>query len=159
MQRIALLALVLVLGPAAARADEGFDRRKAVAAEYVALYLETTDLSALATQSMQPLLTQIAANQPELWKEKSQRLTAIAIGSFTGALGRALSSIDGEMAGVFTLAELVALRDFYSSPEGRSVMAKMPAFMQQIMPRVMQQAMSSVGDILAGLEAEGVTLK
>jgi len=56
------------------------------------------------------------------------------------------------MADMMTLAEITALRDFYATPEGRSVMAKLPQLsaaqqpgiialidgnMEQLMPKVL----------------------
>ena len=154
---IAVLAAILAISPA--RADDDFEGRRAVAAEYVALYLETADLSDMSLKAMQPLLVQIAANQPDLWREKGPTLTGIAVGAFARLLHESLSSIDAALAEAFTLQELEALRDFYSSPEGQSVMRKMPDFMRQTMPGALQQAMSGIPEVMAALEAEGVKVE
>jgi hypothetical protein len=42
------------------------------------------------------------------------------------------------MADIMTLAEITALRDFYATPEGKSVMAKLPQLTAAQQPGVMQ---------------------
>jgi hypothetical protein len=44
----------------------------------------------------------------------------------------------------FTAKELDALTAFYSSPEGKSIMTKMPVYMAQIMPYVQSTALKAV---------------
>lgn len=48
------------------------------------------------------------------------------------------------MADNFTLEEIEALTAFYSTPEGRSVMEKMPDYMTDIMPFIQKQSMASL---------------
>lgn len=48
------------------------------------------------------------------------------------------------MAKHFTVGELNALNDFYSKPEGRSVMRKMPAYMNDFMPYIQEQMIKGV---------------
>lgn len=43
------------------------------------------------------------------------------------------------MARVYTGEELVAMRDFYASPEGKSILQKQPQVMAEFMPVVMQR--------------------
>lgn len=136
--------------------SDAFEKRRAVAADYVKLYLEHADLPGVSFRVMQPMLQQIAKTQPDLWKEKKAQLTGIAVSSFAKALHDALAGLDVEMAKTFTLKELTALRDFYSSPAGRSVMTKMPGFMRKAVPAAMDKAMGKMAGIRAALEAEGV---
>lgn len=44
----------------------------------------------------------------------------------------------------FSASELRALAAFYGSPEGRSVMGKMPAYMADVMPVIQQQMTQAV---------------
>jgi len=155
---VCALAL-LAAAPAAAQSakpDANFELRRDVAGQYVALYLETTDLQEIAFQIMQPMLAQIAQAQPGLWKEKKARLTGVAVSLFAKSLHEALTGLDVEMAKAFTFDELVALRDFYSSASGRSVMKKMPGFMQEAMPAAISRAMAGMNGITEALIAEGV---
>lgn len=43
------------------------------------------------------------------------------------------------MAAKYTGEELVAMKDFYSSPEGQSIMEKQPQVMAEFMPKVMER--------------------
>ena len=56
----------------------------------------------------------------------------------------------GLMADMMTLAEITALRDFYATPEGRSVMAKLPQLVAAQQPGVM----ALVNDTMPGLMPE-----
>ncbi len=53
------------------------------------------------------------------------------------------------MAKHFTVAEIEALNSFYSKPEGRTVMSKMPAYMNDFMPYIQQQMMVGIQTIMA----------
>ncbi len=59
--------------------------------------------------------------------------------------------ISNSMCKFFTIEEIQALTKFYSSPEGKSVMKKIPQYMAELMPylqvinqRAMQKAMEEV---------------
>lgn len=53
------------------------------------------------------------------------------------------------MAKHFTVDELNALTAFYSSPEGKSVMNKMPLYMSESMPIIQREVMKGVGAVQA----------
>jgi len=46
----------------------------------------------------------------------------------------------------FTAGEIEALTDFYLSPEGRAVMAKMPAYSAELMPVIQAEVMRNFGE-------------
>ncbi len=48
----------------------------------------------------------------------------------------------------FTAAEMNALTALYSSPEGRSVMSKMPAYTADVMPAIQQEIVRAVGETM-----------
>ena len=53
----------------------------------------------------------------------------------------------------FTVKEINALMEFYGSPEGRSIMKKMPVYMKEIMPAIMgivPEAVKSVQEKMRG---------
>lgn len=52
------------------------------------------------------------------------------------------------MADNFTVAEINALTDFYSSPEGRSVMEKMPKYMSDTMPFIQQKSIEALRTVM-----------
>ena len=51
------------------------------------------------------------------------------------------------MADMFTLAEITALRDFYATPEGKSVMSKLPQLTAAQQPGMM----ALINDKMTGL--------
>jgi hypothetical protein len=153
----ALLAvLALAAGPASAQDD--LAERQAVAKEYLGLSLETMDFDAMAAQLSASLLQPVAQRQPALYLSKEKVLKGIVEQGLVESMRNAMLGVDAEMAKAFTLQELTALRDFYASPVGMSVMTKMPAFMAEAMPRIMQSSMTDLRPMQAKLRAEGVKL-
>ena len=151
-----LAVLALAAGPAIAQDD--LAARQAVAKEYLDLSNQTMDFDALAAQVAPSVLQPISQRQPALYSSKRVRLTEIVEESFAESMREAMLGLDTDMAKAFTLAELTALRDFYASPVGMSVMTKMPAFMAESMPRIMQASAQDLGSMLEQLRAEGVEL-
>jgi hypothetical protein len=55
----------------------------------------------------------------------------------------------------FTTRELNALAAFYGSPDGKSALAKFPAYLGDVMPALMVEVQRVVAEIKAELEAQG----
>lgn len=118
------LALLLAL-PLPALAETR-DERVAAAAEYVDLALDGFDMTAMIETMYQPILQQVAAGGQDLTDAQVAQIRQLYLDTFTDPLTRLLRDQAGIMADMMTLAEITALRDFYATPEGRSVMAKLP---------------------------------
>ncbi|WP_295076048.1 DUF2059 domain-containing protein [Tabrizicola sp.] len=119
-----LLALALALPlPLLAETRE---ERVAAAAEYVELALQGFDMDAMIETMYQPILQQVAAGGQTLNDDQVARIRALYLDTFTDPLTKIMRDQAGIMADMMTLAEITALRDFYATPEGRSVMAKLP---------------------------------
>lgn len=119
-----LLALALALPlPVLAETRE---ERVAAAAEYVELALQGFDMAAMIETMYQPILQQVAAGGQTLNDDQVARIRALYLATFTDPLTKIMRDQAGIMADMMTLAEITALRDFYATPEGRSVMAKLP---------------------------------
>lgn len=119
-----LLALALALPlPVLAETRE---ERVAAAAEYVELALQGFDMAAMIETMYQPILQQVAAGGQTLNDDQVARIRALYLDTFTDPLTKIMRDQAGIMADMMTLAEITALRDFYATPEGRSVMAKLP---------------------------------
>jgi len=116
----ALLALPL---PALAETRE---ERVAVASEYVELALQGFDMPAMIETMYQPILQQVAAGGQTLSEEQLAKIRQLYLDTFTEPLTGLMRDQAGIMADMMTLAEITALRDFYATPEGKSVMAKLP---------------------------------
>lgn len=117
-----LLALALPL-PALAETRE---ERVAVATEYVDLALQSFDMKAIINSLSQPILQQVAAAGQRLTDEQMAQIDKLYADTFTEPMTTLMREQSELMADIMTLAEITALRDFYSTPEGRSAMAKLP---------------------------------
>lgn len=118
------LALLLAL-PLPALAETR-DERVAAAAEYVELALDGFDMTAMIETMYQPILQQVAAGGQDLTDAQVAQIRQLYLDTFTDPLTTLLRDQAGIMADMMTLAEITALRDFYATPEGKSVMAKLP---------------------------------
>lgn len=102
------------------------DDRLAVAAEYIELALQGFDIAAMIETMYQPILQQVAAGGQMLSADQVAEIRQLYLETFTDPLTGLMRDQAGIMADMMTLGELTALRDFYATPEGRSVMAKLP---------------------------------
>jgi hypothetical protein len=119
-----LLAVLLALPlPSFAETRE---ERVAAAKEYVDLALQGFDMSAMIETMYQPILQQVAAGGQTLSDEQVAKIRQLYLDTFSEPMTKLLQDQSGIMADMMTLAEIEALRDFYATPEGKSVMAKLP---------------------------------
>lgn len=123
MKSLLLAALLVLPLPALAETRE---ERVAAAKEYVDLALQGFDMSAMIETMYQPILQQVAAGGQTLSEEQVAQIRQLYLDTFTEPLTGLMRDQSGVMADLMTLAEITALRDFYATPEGRSVMAKLP---------------------------------
>ena len=131
-----LLAVLLALPlPALAETRE---ERLAVAGEYVELALQGFDMNALIETMYQPILQQVAAGGQTLDDAQVAQIRKLYLDTFTEPMAALMRDQAGIMADMFTLAEITALRDFYATPEGRSVMAKLPQLTAAQQPGMMK---------------------
>lgn len=137
------LALLLPL-PALAETRED---RVAAAQEYVELALAGFDMAAVIETMYQPLLQQVAAGGQTLSDDQVMQIRQLYLDTFTDPMLSLMREQSQIMADIMTLGEITALRDFYATPEGKSVMAKLPQLTAAQQPGVMQL----VNDKMAGL--------
>ena len=123
MKPLALAALLLLPLPVLSETRE---ERVAVAAEYVDLALQGFDMPAVIETMYQPILQQVAAGGQTLTEAQVAQIRALYLDTFTQPMTDLMREQAEIMADLMTLAEITALRDFYATPEGRSVMAKLP---------------------------------
>jgi hypothetical protein len=128
----ALLALPL---PALAETRE---EREAAAAEYIDLALDGFDMTAMIETMYQPVLQQVAAGGQTLSEAQVAQIRQLYLATFTEPMTTLMRDQAGIMADMMTLAEITALRDFYATPEGRSVMAKLPQLTAAQQPGIIQ---------------------
>lgn len=119
----ALLVAALALAGSAAGAEEPQATREAAAVRLADL----ADIKATVAEA----IGQMAASLPEDRRERFAQAAATAVDrEHLESQYRAL------LAGVFTTEELTALADFYDSPAGRPIAAKLPRLTALTIPLV-----------------------
>jgi hypothetical protein len=123
VKAVVVAALVLLSFPAGAETRE---ERVAVASEYVELALQGFDMNAMIETMYLPILQQVAAGGQALSEDQVAQIRQLYLDTFTEPLTGLMRDQADIMADMMTLSEITALRDFYATPDGRSVMAKLP---------------------------------
>lgn len=106
-----------------------------------ARYLKALDMGKLMKDTMEGMAPALMAQMPSAESVPEDVKRAI-LESVTETLGeimpKMMADLEPAMAATFTEAELCAMAEFYDSPTGRSIMAKMPAFSQASMGATMK---------------------
>ena len=134
MKSLLLAALLALPLPALAETRE---ERVAAAQQYVDLALQGFDMPAMIETMYQPILQQVEAGGAKLTDAQVAQIRQLYLDTFTEPLTKLMHDQSQIMADMFTLAEITALRDFYATPEGKSVMAKLPQLTAAQQPGVM----------------------
>jgi hypothetical protein len=139
---VATLALSL---PALAETRE---ERVNAAADYVELALEGFDMATMIETMYQPILQQVAAGGQTLTEGQVARIRQLYLDTFTEPMTKLMRDQAGIMADMMTLAEITALRDFYATPEGKSVMAKLPQLTAAQQPGIIELINGTMEDLM-----------
>ena len=142
-----LILAVLMALPLPALAETREDR-VAAAEEYVELALQGFDMAAIIETMYQPVLQQVAAGGQTLSDAQVAQIRALYLDTFTDPMTTLMRDQAQIMADLMTLGEITALRDFYATPEGRSVMAKLPQLTAAQQPGVMQLINDNMGTLM-----------
>ena len=140
---IAVAAALCLAFPVHAETDTR-DARLAVAREYVEASMDGMDIQDFIRQLWTPMIKQMANNRQPMSPEQISQIETLFSDELTGPLTEVMLKQDEIMAELMTLEVLTALRDFYTSEHGRSVMEKMPQLAQIQQPMisaVLQKAM------------------
>ena len=156
MKHFVLAALSALPLPALAETRED---RVAAAAEYVELALDGFDMAAVIETMYQPILQQVAQGGQTLTEAQVGEIRQLYLDTFTDPMTALMRDQAQIMADIMTLGEITALRDFYATPEGKSVMAKLPQLtaaqqpaLNQFIGTTMQDLMPQVLAIVNGEE-------
>jgi len=145
MKKLLSLLTVLACAITNAVAEEASAAKLALARDAIAAMQVDKIL-----QSMTDQINEVAAQQVQLpetaTSEQRQqfdvfmaKVTALA----RNEVGAVFGKLDAIYANVYTEAELKAIVGFFNSPEGKSVLAKQPEVMSQLMP-LMQEMQESL---------------
>ncbi len=145
---VAMGALVLATS---AKADERAERLK-IAHEYVQLSVQDMGLDAVIEQMWKPVVDQIEASGTKLNDSQLQRISKLYDETFAGPLKDLMLKQDEIMADILTLEEITALRDFYKTDAGRSVMQKFPQIMARQQPLVIELVQTKLPGLLPKIQ-------
>jgi len=111
-------------------------------------------------ENMNKSMAQVISQQnPKITQQQLDEVKSIVSSALTERLDLLLQMNMLIALDTFTTDELVALDKFYSSPEGTSIMGKMPKVAEQL-PAVMQKIMPDyLADVKNRIQAKGVELK
>ncbi|MBL9050505.1 MAG: DUF2059 domain-containing protein [Tabrizicola sp.] len=135
MKSLLVAAFLTLPLPALAETRE---ERVAIAQEYVELALQGFDMATMIETMYQPILQQVAAGGQTLSEAQVAEIRQLYLDTFTDPLTQLMRDQSEIMADMMTLAEITALRDFYATPEGRSVMAKLPQLTAAQQPGILK---------------------
>lgn len=135
MRRLMLAAVFTLPLPAIAETRQD---RLAAADDYVTMALADFDMGAVIDTMWTPIVQQAEAAGQPVTPDQRARIKALYAATFTGPMTALMQEQSALMADLMTLAEITALRDFYATPEGRSVMAKLPQLTAAQQPGVMK---------------------
>ncbi len=152
------IGIVASLATAPAQAETQAERLE-VAKAYLAVSMKAMNLEKVALISARPILNQVRQKQPKLFAEKGTKLRTMIKTVLMESMQTAMANLDQKLAATFTLQELNALKEFFTSEIGRSVMEKMPQYMAAIQPAMQIAIQQSLPKLLAQLQKEGVKLR
>lgn len=133
---LAAAAAALLALPALAE-DAGREARLAVAKEYIEATTADMDMPRLLEQMYIPLIQQVEANGQTVTPAQRAELQALYEREMMEPMRQIMLAQDEVMADLMTMAEITAIRDFYNTEEGRSVMMKLPDLLAAQQPMVL----------------------
>jgi len=138
MRRLALAtALCLVTALPLHAQEDTREARLAVAEAYVEATLEDMDMAAVVRTMYLPLVDQFRAQGMPITDAQVAELDALYQAQMAGPMAEIMRQQPETMANIMTLEEITALRDFYATPVGRSVMMRLPEILSAQQPQIM----------------------
>lgn len=140
---LAMLA-VNVAGFAQQNATASPDAAKLALAREVIAAMQADKMFDRMTAQLKQMAMQMAAQQPDATPAKRAQAEALQgkIMDLTMEAAKGMiAKMDALYAEVYSEAELKAMKAFFASPEGQSMLAKQPQVMQRVMP--LAQAMQA----------------
>ncbi len=148
LRMIAFSISLAVAGPVLAQ-DADYDARLAAAREYVEASMQDVEMPRIIEQMWRgalPQFQQIAGGP--LSEQQMADLHVLYMEVYEQPMRDVMREQDKLMADLLTLEEIIALRDFYATPEGRSVLRKLPDILARQQPQIMALVQESLPAIL-----------
>ena len=154
MIRPLALALGLTLSAASGVAqDDGRAERLAVAKAYVEASLQDIDMARVIAQMYQPIIDQIEASGQPVSEAQKAELQAFYEAEFMEPMRGIMLAQDEIMADLFTLEEITALKEFYETSLGRSVMTKLPDVIAAQQPMIIEMVGAKIPAMLPRIQS------
>ena len=128
------------------------EERLAVAKEYIAATVDDLDFDKMIGNMWKPIVGQLAAGGQVLDQMQLDEIQNLYRGEFLEPLTELMLSQDEIMADVYTLDEIIAMRDFYSTEVGRAAMRKLPILLERQQPLVLELATQSIPKVMPKLQ-------
>ncbi|MEL7105336.1 MAG: DUF2059 domain-containing protein [Pseudomonadota bacterium] len=146
------LGMALAATPALAQ-DAGRADRLAVATAYVEASLQDIDMSRVIAQMYQPIIDQVEASGQPVTETQKTQLQALYEAEFMEPMRSVMLAQDEIMADLFTLEEITALKEFYETSTGRSVMTKLPDVLAAQQPMILEMVGTKIPAMLPQIQA------
>jgi hypothetical protein len=148
-------ALALCAAPMAHAADAAPDPVKvALVKRYFAAMHINQMMSGMMKQMAPALMAQAKAQHSEITEAQTQAVTDAMTETMDDFVPKLTDAMIPLYADVFTTEELTRLDEFYESPIGQSIVAKMPAATQKMVPVMMQMMPDLQADMMKHLCAK-----
>lgn len=146
-----LLVIFLAITALPSFAETRQERLK-VASEYLEATLADVDMQALIEQMWKPVVQNIEKSGKKLSDEKISSIRTLYSGTFTEPMFELMRGQKEIMADTFSLTEIIALKEFYISPVGRSVMKKLPQLIGSQQPAIMKMVQAKIPAVIEKIE-------
>jgi len=114
---------------------------------FAAVHMDTM-MSAMMKQMMPAMMQQIRTAHPEMTDDQAQGISDGVVDSMDAYMSKLAVIMTPAFADTFSTEELTKLDEFYESPVGQSILAKMPILMQKMTPAMMQMMPDMQADIM-----------
>jgi len=161
MKTTKLLLALIALTPAAFAQDN--TAKLALARETITA-MQVDKMFDNMTGQMKQMATQMAAFPPDATPEqrqKAEELQGKIMDLSMGAAKGMIAKMDQIYADVYSEAELKAMKTFFTSPEGQSMLAKQPQVMAHLMPlmkEMQRDLMPKMQQLVEKAKAEAAAL-
>jgi hypothetical protein len=148
-------ALVLcLLAPLPGLSQDDREARLVAAREYVTRSVADRGVTDIIEQMWQPMVPTLESTSGKtLTEDQLARIDALYQEAFGSKLLELMLAQDEVMADLMTLSEIEALRNFYATELGRSVMLKLPKILADQQPQIMAMVQSTMPEITTELLA------
>ena len=143
-----LLAALLTLASAARAQDNA--AKLGLAREVITAMHADRMVEGMMAQMKKMQASSIPPDATPEQRAQTEKMQADLAQLSTDAAKKMISQMDQVYAEVYSETELTAMKTFFSSPEGQSMLAKQPQIVQRIMP-LMQQMQQELGPKIQAL--------